>query len=403
LAVIKEVFVLTILEMSLSATVLILVVMIIRALALHKLPKKTFPVLWNVALCRLLVPFSVPSRLSVYTLADMLKNKVLTIDTPYIAMEADRVNNTSPAGTAVVTVSPVMALWMVGLSACALFFLFTHFRCRREYKTALPIENEPIRQWLSEHPAKRTVQIRQSDQIAAPLTYGILRPVILLPKATDWTDETTLRYILAHEFVHIRRFDTLTKLLLASVLCVHWFNPFVWAMYVLANRDIELSCDEAVIHTFGEAMKAAYALTLIRLEEKKSSLTSLVNNFSKNAIKERIVSIMKLRKNSLLNTMLSFGLVIGTAAVFATSAMASAPFAEVMLSDDASDVFIVNREAIGIDPPVITASGTASLIPLEMGINDRNGTDGTMKEVEIQEVSSEEKTILSGIEHIEGK
>jgi beta-lactamase regulating signal transducer with metallopeptidase domain len=132
------------------------------------------------------------------------------------------------------------------LLACALFFLVTHLRCRKVYKTALPVDNEFMRQWLSEHPTKRRVQIRQSDKIATPLTYGVFRPVILLPKTTDWTDETRLRYILTHEFTHIRRFDTLTKLALAAAVCVHWFNPLVWVMYILANRDNELSCDETV-------------------------------------------------------------------------------------------------------------------------------------------------------------
>ena len=60
----------------------------------------------------------------------------------------------------------------------------------------------------------------------------MLRPVILLPKKTDWTDEEALRYVLEHEFVHIRRFDSVGKLLLIAAACVHWFNPLVWAMYV---------------------------------------------------------------------------------------------------------------------------------------------------------------------------
>lgn len=67
-------------------------------------------------------------------------------------------------------------------------------------------------------------------------------------------------------------------------------------MYILANRDIELSCDETVVHSFGEAIKSVYASALIEMEEKKSHFSPLVNNFSKNSIEERIVSIMKLKK-----------------------------------------------------------------------------------------------------------
>ena len=105
-----------------------------------------------------------------------------------------------------------------------------------------------------------------AGRISSPLTFGGLRPVILVPKKTDWTDETALRYVLEHEFVHIQRFDVLSKLLLIAAVCVHRFNPLGWVMYVLANRDLELSCDETVLRRFGGDIRAAYARVLIRME-----------------------------------------------------------------------------------------------------------------------------------------
>ena len=105
-----------------------------------------------------------------------------------------------------------------------------------------------------------------AGRISSPLTFGVLRPDILVPKKTDWTDETALRYVLEHEFVHIQRFDVLSKLLLIAAVCVHRFNPLVWVMYVLANRDLELSCDETVLRRFGGDIRAAYARVLIRME-----------------------------------------------------------------------------------------------------------------------------------------
>lgn len=105
-----------------------------------------------------------------------------------------------------------------------------------------------------------------AGRISSPLTFGVLRPVILVPKKTDWTDETALWYVLEHEFVHIQRFDVLSKLLLIAAVCVHRFNPLVWVMYVLANRDLELSCDETVLRRFGGDIRAAYARVLIRME-----------------------------------------------------------------------------------------------------------------------------------------
>lgn len=339
-----------ILKISISSSILILVIAIIRALVLHKLPKRTFLVLWCIALCRLLVPVSIPSRFSVYTLVDILKNSYAKTANVSIALpNTYALPNTWVAHARVhpiladttgASVSPFMLIWIFGLLVCVLFFLITHFRCRMEYKTALPIDNELVREWLYEHPIKRKVEIRQSDKISAPLTYGIFRPVVLLPKATEWTNETRLRYILTHEFIHIQRFDIILKWLLASVLCVYWFNPFVWMMYVLANRDIELSCDETVVLTFGETMKSAYALALIGLEEKKSRLSPLVNHFSKNAIEERIVAIMKIKKISLAGFVLSLMLVIVTTTAFATSAPA--------ITEDISGLKTISLEYITV-------------------------------------------------------
>lgn len=319
------------LEMSLSASVLILAIAVIRAPLLHRLPKKTFLALWEAALCRLLIPFSIPSRFSVFTVADMLKSNspegaFSSAQMPAVAVNpAVTENIPALAETAERGISPVWIVWLIGLTFCVLFFLVTHLYCRKEYKTALPVDNAFVKRWKHEHPTRRNVQFRQSDKIAAALTYGLFRPVVLLPKQIDWTDETRLRYILTHEYVHIRRFDILTKLLLAAVLSIHWFNPFVWLMYLLANRDIELSCDEAVVRTFGETVKSAYALTLIKLEEQKSRIAPLVNSFGKNAIEERIVSIMKFKKASAFCIVCAVCLVIGITAVFATSCQRGEP------------------------------------------------------------------------------
>jgi murein DD-endopeptidase MepM/ murein hydrolase activator NlpD len=301
-----------ILQMSVSASVLIMAIVFLRAIALYKLPKKTFSVLWGVVLCRLLIPFSIPSDLSIYSGLERLRQAATDMadsaGSPDIAGAAavsetgfiDMGMLTGSGGAATgLHISPLVLIWVLGMAACTGFFLAAYLKCRKEFKTALPCENGFITEWQRKHPLRRPVQIRQSDKIKAPLTYGVFRPVLLLPKATDWTNEATLAVILAHEYVHIKRFDALTKLLLTSALCIHWFNPFTWLMYALANRDIELGCDEAVVRKCGEPMKSAYALTLIGLEEKKSRLTPLCNNFSKNAIEERITAIMKMKKYTL--------------------------------------------------------------------------------------------------------
>lgn len=119
--------------------------------------------------------------------------------------------------------APVWAIvWAVGAAVCAVVFAAAYGRCCREFRASFPVENDVIRRWLQSHPLRRTIAIRQSGRISSPLTFGVLRPVILVPKKTDWTDETALRYVLEHEFVHIQRFDVLSKLLLIAAVCVRW-------------------------------------------------------------------------------------------------------------------------------------------------------------------------------------
>ena len=312
------------LQMSLSGAVMILVIVVIRALSIHKLPKNTFLLLWGIALLRLLIPYSLRSAFSVYSLLERLapatagKADVPALLVPAPSMAAPAAAHDLPE--AVAHVDPWLLIWALGALACGLFFALTYLKCRREFRASLPVDHANVRRWLGQHHLRRGIEIRQSDRISAPLTYGVLRPVILMPKTTDWDDQDTLNYVLTHEYVHIRRFDAVSKLLLTVALCAHWFDPAVWMMYVLANRDLELSCDEAVVRAFGTGAKTAYAAALIHLEETRSGLTPLCSNFSKNAIEERIIAIMKTKKTSVVSLLVALILIFGVTAAFATSA-----------------------------------------------------------------------------------
>ncbi len=314
-----------IMEMSSSAAILVLVIIVIRALAMHKLPKRAFMILWAVAGLRLLLPLQISSPLSVFSIMNLFAKAEtgLTseagLNVPIKTIEVAKETITGFIGQPNTQITPLIIVWIVGMAACLIFFGVAYFRCRKEFASSLPVQNDFVSEWLDSHKTARQLQIRQSDKIMAPLTYGVFRPIILLPKTTEWENMKQLKYVLTHEFVHIQRFDVLYKLVLVLCVCIHWFNPFVWIMYVLANRDIELACDEQVVRIFGETTKSFYALTLIGMEEKKSRLTPLCNNFSKNSIEERIRSIMKLKKTSIVGLVAATLLVAGTTTVFATS------------------------------------------------------------------------------------
>ena len=326
----------SLLQMSFAGGVMILAVIVIRALAINLLPKKTFGVLWGIAVVRLLIPFSVSSTFSVYSLLDGHASAIDTAkDSQAIGMPPTETTGQMAAMVdGICNAIPIWTvIWAVGVLVCAMFFAVSYWKCRQEFQTSLPVDNGFTRKWLNAHWQRRGISIRQSSRFSAPLTYGIFRPVILVPTSTKWENTKSLQYVLAHEYVYIRRFDSIRKLVLIVVLCVHWFNPLVWAMYILANRDIELSCDEAVVRLFGENTKAAYARALIGMEETRSGLTPLCNNFSKNAIEERITAIMKIKKTTIFSFALAGFIVVGTATVFATSANAQPQQAESMEQD----------------------------------------------------------------------
>ena len=334
----------SLLQMSFSGAVFITAVVMIRAAAINKLPKKTFLVLWELVMMRLLIPFSIPSVFSVYTLVTHgLSSAALPeVTTDYNMPVVEGVfaatgGMEQPPADILSSVSLWFIVWCAGMIPAALFFVISYLRCLMEFRTALPVRSHYVEKWLEQQTLKRPVLVRQSDRISTPLTYGIFRPVILMPKKTDWKNEKQLQYILTHEYVHIYRYDTVTKLLAACALCVHWFNPFVWVMYRLFNRDIELACDESVIRQFGEKSKSAYSLMLVNMEAAKSGLLPFCNNFSKNAVEERITAIMKMKKTSLFAICIAAMLIVGVTTTFATSAAGSDRESNTVQGTDFSD------------------------------------------------------------------
>lgn len=330
----------TLLNMSLGGGVLIGVILVLRRALLHRLPKWTFLLLWGAALCRLLVPFTLPSQLSVYTGAAWIAEAVRPVeetpapvpvpapDLPFIIWEDSpdtlREDSWTPPAVPVPSeprrepLSLLAAVWLTGTALCGVFFGAAYLWTLRRFWDAVPAEAEFLRRWREEHPTLRPVQVRTCGAVNAPVAYGLIRPVILLPENTNWTDEDQLTYILTHEYVHICRGDLLWKLLLTAALCLHWFNPLVWVMYFRANRDLELACDEAVVRTLGLDSRKGYAYALLSAAESGFSPLCLTYT-TKNHMEERIRAIMKMKKKSVAAILAALTLTAGVTAVFATS------------------------------------------------------------------------------------
>lgn len=305
----------TILEMSISGAAMIIIFTLIRAVFIHKLPKKAFVLMWEIVIIRLLLPIKIPSITSVFTLMEHF----IPQETIYTnATTSDVVVN----GNEYLEIAPAQdtfdfpvweVVWLGGTVILATVFIglyifsFRKYRFAERIDVALPEEMQ----------LRRKVEIRLCGKIFSPLTYGIVKPVILLPKTFDLSNSRQLECILTHEMLHIKRFDILRKIAVIISVCVHWFNPLAWVLFVLLNRDIELVCDDLAIGKIGRKNRKEYALAMIEMPNEKSGV--LHSYFSKNAVEERIVAISKHKKTNILSCFAAGILTVCVTAVFATS------------------------------------------------------------------------------------
>lgn len=315
-----------IVEKSVSTAVFILAIVLFRSIFKHRLPKSAFVILWVTALAKLLCPIPLPSRFSIYSILSM--GSKAKGGEPLMQTLQGPTGNIAIEQTAALkqgnVINVPLLLWASGAFLLGAVFLLAIIKNEKKLSFALPVnDHDLIHAWKKDITLIRPVRILVFDRIQTPLAVGIWRPRIILPKKIDWEDPVLLRSILTHELVHIRRLDQIWKWLSITALCIYWFQPAVWLLYYLLNRDLELACDEKTVSILGEKEKAGYAMSLLKMAEKKKSAIPLYSNFSKNAVEERIVSIMKYKKISGAAIALTVVMMVSLTTVFATDAKLS--------------------------------------------------------------------------------
>lgn len=331
------------LQMSLWGAALTVIICAVRTFFGSRLPRRTFRILWAVVILRMLIPFSLPVtkiNTGITVPEKSCAAQEITVYTyTYINGEFGQTGSSEadPAET-VYEVSETYDkgltasnIWLLISAAVFVSFAAVHLRFRFKVGDAVLAER------LSAN-FKRSVRIKTSDRIDSPLTYGIFRPVILMPKSIFSGKSKQYEYILAHELTHIKRFDVLYKLLTVLAASLHWFNPFAWVMLVLANRDIELSCDEEVILA-ADGVRGEYAMTLIGMEERRS-FGALQSGFGGSSVKERIKSVMTVKKPSPAGKTAAALLVVAAFAVFTVYDIErDTAYSVTVTADNLSDTF----------------------------------------------------------------
>ena len=284
----------TILTMSLSASYLVLAVLVIR-LALKKAPKWISVLLWGLVAVRLLMPFSIESSFSllpeqlvdgefISSMAEAPSEETVKTEI-YLGdvhggqellgstvLDANLVGNEGYSVHGIVSV-----IWLTGVVAMLLYTVISYVLLKRKVSTATLFRK---RIFMSEH-------------VASPFVLGFFMPKIYLPY---WIDDRSMAHVIAHEEAHIRRKDHWWKPLGFLLLAIHWFNPLMWIGYILLCRDIELACDEKVIKEMDSDTKADYTQALVDCSVNRHRIAACPLAFGEVGVKERVKSVMNYKK-----------------------------------------------------------------------------------------------------------
>ncbi len=278
----SEIF-LRILNLSYSAIWIVLAVVLLR-LVLRKAPKWLHVLLWALVGVRLLLPFSIESRLSLQPSAQMISPGAVETGAPNIhtgmaALNHIVADNKNYVNQTVEWIPILAVIWLVGLAVMLVYAAVSYWRLKRQL-TPLNMFNGGV---------------FTCKNLSFSFILGVFRPAIYMP---DSLSETEMAYILAHEHSHIRRKDHIWKPLGYILLSFHWFNPVLWLAYILLCRDIELACDEKVVQELEPIERADYSQTILNCGISRRQIAACPLAFGGVGAKTRIKNVLSYKKPS---------------------------------------------------------------------------------------------------------
>ncbi|MFY9172537.1 MAG: M56 family metallopeptidase, partial [Petrimonas mucosa] len=307
--------------MSITASCVAIGVILVRLL-LKKAPKIFSYILWAPVLFRLVCPFSFNSEFSFFNLINLnakqgsgayefVPQNIGLMQMPAIQSSIGgldgAVNASLPEAVPAASVNP-MEIWMTVFSliwvfcviALFIYSIISYVKIKRKLQTATRVDGN----------------VFETDAIGTAFVCGFIRPKIYVPANIG---DANLSYILEHERTHIRRKDYLIKPLAFLALILHWFNPLMWLCFALMSRDMEMSCDESVLHRLGDSAKGGYSNSLLLLSVKrKGILAANPLAFGENHVKDRIKNVLNFKKPAFWVIVVAVAVVCAVGVAFAT-------------------------------------------------------------------------------------
>ena len=285
----------TVLELSWQAGLIALAVMAVRLVLRKKASRRALCILWALVALRLLLPVSLTVESPV-----SLQAEEAPVSRAYHAMQEARTSvpeeaapapaESSGAAAAVIPTEPAAEpvtlrtfarwlpwIWVIGMGCMAAYMLLSFIWMRLTLRRAEHIQDNVYR----------------CTQWSTPFVLGIIAPCIYVPESVS---EEDLPQVLAHERCHIRRWDHVVKPFAFLLLAVNWFNPVLWAAYVLLGRDMENACDEMALKNADAAQRAAYSRALVSCAAQPKMAAVCPLAFGEVAVKERVKNVLGYKK-----------------------------------------------------------------------------------------------------------
>jgi beta-lactamase regulating signal transducer with metallopeptidase domain len=332
---------LKIINMSISASWLILAVLILR-LVLKKAPKWVNVLLWGIVAVRLICPLSFESALSLIPSSETIPLDIEMAAKPTIDSGVPAINSVvnpvlssfAPPQHVLTSANPLQIwipilniIWLIGVGALLLYTAVSYWRLCRKVDAAVRYKGN----------------IFQSENVSSPFVLGIIKPRIYLPFNMNGQD---LEHVVAHEQAHIRRKDHWWKPLGFLLLTIHWFNPLMWLAYVLLCRDIELACDEKVIKELGNEQRADYMQALVACSVNRRMIAACPLAFGEVGVKERVKSVMNYKKPAFWVIIIAVIICVGVAACFLTNPKQDRYTLRIVVPAGSQEEFVYTEEEV---------------------------------------------------------
>ncbi|MDF2588395.1 MAG: antirepressor regulating drug resistance protein [Anaerocolumna sp.] len=290
-----------ILNMSITGTLLGILLYLLRYI--KKIPRFSIYALWSIVLIRLSIPFAISSK---YSFMNLLTNKMVkSVSVPDLNSWLITSNYIQVADS----YNPIQyknIFWLRFIHISSIIWLIIAIALLMIVTTIyiLNIVEMKDSTYLYEN-------IYENKKVSIPMVFGIINPRIILPSNIN---PESLRFIIAHEKIHIKRHDNIFRMVAIFIACIHWFNPFIWFFLRVFLNDLEIACDAGVIKNLKDEDRSLYALSLLKYNQKEPS--KFISTFGGSKMKKRIMNIITYKKLTILST-ICFILLFGGITVIA--------------------------------------------------------------------------------------